>query len=377
MASIRERVRKDNTVCYAVLFKIADRQTSVPFDDQTAAELFKQTVEVHGAERACQMYNIDHTPRRHESKQLTVGEWVRHYIDHLTGLEQYSIDVYERYLRNDIAPFLGDIPLADLREEDIANWVKKMQSDPSPRTKRVVAPKTIANKHGFLSGALKSAVDSKKIAANPCAGRKLPRKTGDDEIDDENDIRMLSRDEFDRLLAAGTVSYWRPLIDFMVASGARWGEVSALKPADVDRSAGTVRIRRAWKKSSSGYHIGPTKTKRSKRTINVPPRVLAQLDYSHEWLFTNTAGRPLRYHSFKTNIWNRAVANAKLDPAPTPHDLRHTCASWMLNAGVPITTVSRHLGHESIKITADIYGDVDRATHQAAAEVMDRLLGDR
>jgi integrase len=48
----------------------------------------------------------------------------------------------------------------------------------------------------------------------------------------------------------------------------------------------------------------------------------------------------------------------------------------MLNAGVPITTVSRHLGHESIKITADIYGDVDRASHQAAADVMSKLLAD-
>ncbi|KZS62556.1 hypothetical protein A4G28_08275 [Mycobacterium ostraviense] len=73
-------------------------------------------------------------------------------------------------------------------------------------------------------------------------------------------------------------------------------------------------------------------------------------------------------------MWDKAVAKAKLDPAPTPHDLRHTCASWLLAAGVPILTVSRQLGHELVKMTGDIYGDVDRASHAAAAEVMGRLL---
>jgi integrase len=375
MASIVKRDRKDGTVAYLVVYKFEDgRQGGLTFDDWKKAEAFQSTVDAHGAKRALDMHNIDAAPRRRDSKHgTTVAEWVRHHIDHLTGLEQYTIDTYNRYLENDIKPLLGDIPLADLQAEDIARWVKRMETEPSPKTKRVVSPKTIANRHGFLSGALAAAV-GRHIQANPCAGRTLPRKTGDDDDDDEAEVRMLSRDEFDRLLAAGTVAYWRPLIDFLVTSGCRWGEVAALRPADVNRSAGTVKIRRAWKKSSKGYHVGPTKTKRSKRTINLPARILEQLDYSHEWLFTNTAGRPLRYHSFKTNIWNRAVAKAALDPAPSPHALRHTCASWMLNAGIPITTVSRHLGHESIKITADIYGDVDRTSHEAAAALMGELL---
>jgi integrase len=79
--------------------------------------------------------------------------------------------------------------------------------------------------------------------------------------------------------------------------------------------------------------------------------------------------------NFRRDVWDKAVAVAKLDPAPTPHDLRHTCASWMLNGGVPSSVVSRHLGHESIKITHDIYGDVDQASAQLAADFMgDALL---
>ncbi|KZS62555.1 hypothetical protein [Mycobacterium ostraviense] len=122
---------------------------------------------------------------------MTVAQWVRHHIDHLTGVEQYTLDVYERYLANDIAPFLGDIPLKSLTAADIARWVKPMESTPSAKTKRLPAPKTIR---------------------------------------DGDDMRMLSRDEFDRLLAPATAEPWRPLLHFLVASGCRWGEATALNP---------------------------------------------------------------------------------------------------------------------------------------------------
>ncbi|WP_341272096.1 site-specific integrase [Mycobacterium kubicae] len=184
---------------------------------------------------------------------------------------------------------------------------------------------------------------------------------------------MLLHDEFAALLSA-TTEYWRPFLEFLVASGCRWGEATSLRPTDIDREHGTVRIRRAWKYSSKGYTIGVPKTTRSRRTVNVPDALLAKLDYDHEWLFVNRAGGPIRYAGFRRRVWDRAVKKAQLDPPPTPHALRHTCGSWMLNAGVPIMTVSRHLGHESIKVTADIYGHVDRTSHRAAADVMSKLL---
>lgn len=367
-ASIRRRQRRNGTTSYSVLFWSDGRQSSLTFDAETHAEALRCAIKAHGAETALQMHGIDHHPR----SPMTVAQWVRHHIDHLTGVEQYTLDCYERYLRLDITPHLGDIPLAALTGEDIARWVKRMETEPSAKTGRVVAPKTIKNKHGFLSGALAAAAAKGLIPANPAAGRRLPRKTGDSDDDEPGELRMLSRDEFDRLVSA-TPESWRPLLQFLVASGCRWGEATALKPADVDQSTGTVAIRRAWKYSSKGYHIGPPKTRRSRRIINLPAGVLDQLDYSGVWLFGDR-GRPVRYHIFKPQVWNRAVASAKLDPKPTPHDLRHTCASWMLAEGVPLTTVSRLLGHESIKITADIYTDVDRASHQAAADVMGRIL---
>jgi integrase len=355
MASIRTRPRKDGTASYSVLFTIDGRQTSVTFDDQTTAQRFCDLVDRVGGKRAMVAWEIADVPKQINRTGMHLGEWLQAHIDQLTGCEQKTIDDYTRY-RRDIVAVMGDVPLSTITEGDIAQWVKQLESIKN-------SPKTIRNKHGFLSAALGKAVPE-HIPSNPAAGRRLPRGSGDDD-----EIRMLTQDEYARLLDA-TTEPWRPLMEFMVVSGARWGEVVALKPGDIDQATGEVKIRRAWKYSSAGYQIGPPKTKRSRRTIRVPARVLDQLDYTGEWLFQNRTGGPVRYVGFRRRVWDKAVERAKLDPAPTPHDLRHTCASWMLTGGVPITVVSRHLGHESIKITVDIYGDVDQASAQLAADFM-------
>lgn len=373
-ASIRERPRGDGTTAYIVLCWIDGRQRQLTFTVAAHAEALRAAIKAHGTERALEMHGMNPPGRDQTAAPLTVTGWVRRHIDDLTGVEQSTLDSYERYLRMDIEPFFGQAPLAELKAEDIGRWVKQMEGATRERTGRVLSPKSIRHLHGFLSGALGAAAVKGEIPSNPAAGRRLPRVTGDQaDLEDGQDIRMLSRDEFDRLLAAATEP-WRPLLEFLVASGCRWGEATALKPGDVDRAAGTVRIRRAVKYSSKGYTIGKPKTKRSDRTINLPAAVLDKLDYSGEWLFMNRVGRQVRYQGFRRRVWDKAVARAKLDPPPTPHALRHTCGSWMLNAGVPMMTVSRHLGHENYQITADIYGHVDRTSHAAAADVMGKLL---
>jgi integrase len=379
MASIREVPRNDGTTAHTVLYRLDGRQRTLVFDDPKAAEVFRDTINVHGPKRAMEMHNIDPEPRRRNKVHvMTVAEWVRHHIDHLTGVEQTTIDKYDDYLKNDIEPHLGHIPLKELSSDDLARWVKHMETH-GGRKGTGHAPKTLANKYGFLSGALNAAVTRKPkplIESNPAAGRKLSRAEAPDSEDDE-DIRILTHDEFDVLLDAVT-DYWKLLIEFMVTTGLRWGEAAALEPKHVNLADGTIKIRQAWKYSrTNGYYLGPPKTKRSRRTVDVPTEMLDRLDLSDEFVFMNTTGGPVRYHGFKRRVWDAAVKKSGLDPRPTPHDLRHTYASWQLIGGTPITVVSRQLGHESIQVTVDIYGDVDRASAKVASEYMSRTLAAR
>jgi integrase len=371
-ASIRERRRGDGNTSYNVQYYLDGKQRSLTLRDKLVADAFVSSVKAHGSRSALQMYGYEVRLETTQAAGITVADWVRRHIDNLTGVEQYTLDVYERYLRQDLGA-LGSIPLSGLTEEHIAAWVKDLETTIRPRTKRVLSPKSIKNLHGFLSGALGAAVTKGLMPANPAAGRRLPRTTGSVEKIDGDEMRMLSRDEFTKLHDA-MIEHYRPLLRFLVASGCRWGEAAALKPGDIDKQAGTVKIRRAWKYSSAGYKIGPPKTTRSRRAINIPADVLDALVYDgQEYVFVNTHGGPVRYQAFRP-VWDRAVAIAKLDPRPTPHDLRHTCASWLLAEGVPLLTVSRHLGHKSVKMTADVYADVDRTSHAAAADAMAKIL---
>lgn len=371
MASLRCGTRKDGSTYVQVLYRLNGKQSSTSFQDLTSATKFQKLVDRFGPAKALEALGADP-----EFSTITVHEWIEHHINHLTGLRKSTLYDYRSYLKNDIDEPLGDLPLVSLSREDVARWTQKMADNG-------VSGKTIANKHGFLSSALNAAVRAGRIASNPAAGQRMPTS-------ERQDMICLTRQDFARLL--GNVSdYWQPLVEFLVASGCRWGEATALMPSDIDRNNHTVRITRAWKRTydRSGYEIGPPKTKKSVRTINVPKTVLDKLDLTHEWVFVNKAGRPVKGNGFHDRVWSGAVKKTwpsrdeNGEPPtdkrvrilrPRIHDLRHTCASWMVQAGVPLPVIQQHLGHESINTTISLYSHIDRRSMKAAADAIGQAL---
>jgi len=373
MAWVKPRKRQDGSVYFSVFFRELNhdtgkrQQTSISWDDLNEAEHCRQLIDQVGPEKAREILRIVQTPGRVQ----TVRQFLTKHIDHLTGVEQGTIARYKAYVRNDIGPTLGEIPLTALSRDDVARWIARMGADGT-------SGKTVANKHGFLAGALNAAVRDGHLKANPCDGNRLPRW-------DREDMTFLEPHEF-KLLLTSVPGYWQPLVEFLVSSGCRWSEATALKPPAVNLTAGTVRITKAWKTGDGGYTLGVPKTKMSVRTINVPTRVLEQLDLTGEWVFTNSGrGRhgdvdgPVRIHSFHPNVWTPALARAAaagLTKKPRVHDLRHTCASWLIQAGRPLPAVQAHLGHESIQTTVGVYGHLDRSSGQGNADAIANLLDD-
>lgn len=371
MAFVRERPKKDGTTVYAVTYRVGGRtgrQSQTSFPDQKQADRFCALVDAFGPVEALAKAGISDTAPA--MSKWTVTEFLTQHIASLSGVERKTITEYNRYLMNDIGPAFGVLPLSALTRADVAGWVNEM-AEAGAKTG------TMQNKHGFLSGALKQAVKDGHLSVNPCDGVKLPRT-------EERETVFLTKVEF-QLLKASFTGHYQPLVEFLVASGCRFNEAVALKPSDVNRTDNTVRIARAWKQDGTRYTMGPTKTQKSNRTINVPKTVLDGLDYSHEWLFTTTKGEPIRLSSWRTNVWIKSRARAQaIDPknsdkavlvkSPTPHDLRHTCASWMIQAGVPLPVIQAHLGHESITTTVDRYGHLDRTSHAAAADAISKML---
>jgi integrase len=353
-----------------VLYALSDgTQTSLTFGDQKSAEEFKVAVNTLGGGRALKAWGIE--PAAKQAKKVATGpsvtEVVGQYIQGRSGVAKSTLYDYRAYLRNDITPALGDIPVALLTGVDVAKWVGAMAQAGS-------SGKTIANKHGLLSAALSGAVADRIIDFNPAAGTRLPRT-------EKPVMTLLTRSEFGQL-RAGFLDRWHPLIDFMVASGARFGEIAGLRPSDVDRAQGTVHIGRAWKrtyeKDGASYELGAPKTARSVRTISVGASILEPLDYTREYLFTNTRGGPLKVVGWRTNVWYPSVKRAQdehgLTKSPRIHDMRHTCASWLIQAGIPMPVVQDHLGHESINTTVGLYTHLDRSSSDIAAKAIAAML---
>jgi len=299
VASLRVRKRADGSTAYNVVYVHDGRQTSVTFDTEPAADEFLNSVRLLGSERAMKAFGIAPTARAaaRQPSGVTVADWVASYIASRSGVAKSTIYDYEAVLRNDIKPHtIGGIPLELLVRGDVVEWVNGMTA----------SGKTIANKHGLLSAALNAAVRAELIPSNPAVGLRLPRS-------EKPEMVFLTKEEFAQL-AAGFTDHWQPLIEFMALSGMRFGEISALKPSDVDREACTVRIARSRKRTyekGANYEVGPTKTQRSERTINVHRTVLEKLDYSGEWLFTTTRGKPILVSSWRTNVWYKSVRRAQ------------------------------------------------------------------
>jgi integrase len=347
MASIRERSRSDGTTAFVVLWRHEKQQKAATFNDKKTADGFKDDLDRFGHDEAIRIQSVAVT------LPISLTEWLTAHVDTLSGVEKATPDKYRTYIKRDIAPTIGHMPLNAITEATVARWINELAAQGN-------APKTIANKHALLASGLKSAVRAGKITSNPCDYSRLPRR-------DSEEMVFLEVAEFEQILSFMT-DRWKPLARFLVLTGARFGEATALTVGDVDRKHMTCRIAKAWKYASKGedQYVSYPKTRKSTRTINLPPEALEGVDLNRpagELLFATQAGDRIRNQLFRNKAWSLAVKRAKasgLQKQPRIHDLRHTCASWLLNAGTPIQVVQAQLGHESIQTTVDRYGHIDR-----------------
>jgi integrase len=358
MASIHaQKNRAGNT--YRVLWRQDGRQRSLTFENLPAAERFKTLLEDHGPDEAMRILELDEIGRH----APTVTEWLHTHIDNLTGVQPATLNRYRTYVACDIDPVFGSMPVSAVTETIIAKWIKQLGG----------SGKTIANKHGFLSGAFNAAVRAGVLASNPCQGRRLPHTRVEETVFLTPPEFRLLRDHIER-------ERWKNLATWLVSTGMRFSEATALTAADIDGHAKTCRINKAWKYSGDYRpEIGPPKTKKSIRTISLPPAALEVVDlHGSGFLFANGAGNPVRAQEFFNGGWKPArdsAMKAGLTKSPRVHDLRHTCASWMIQAGVPLPVIQQHLGHESIQTTIGVYGHLDRRSAQVAADAIGVALG--
>lgn len=251
--------------------------------------------------------------------------------------------------------------------------------DPDHEGKGLSA-KTIANHHGLLSASFETGIRAGWHKDNPCKGVKLPKDTATEEK-----MRPMTAEESWKANQAMPPRY-RAFVAFLRATGARFGEATAVRGSDFnfEGDTPTVRIERAWKRDCDNrFYTGPPKTRKSRRSISLPPSLVAEIlpliekAGESDYVFTTSYGGPIRHSTFH-EFWTNALDSLGCDEGsgnrPRIHDMRHTHAALMLAGGQSIYELSRRLGHESINTTIDRYSDLLPDAHLRGAEVAAKAL---
>jgi len=353
MASISPKPSKRHPDAHKVRYRFPDgRAGAATFINRAGAERFVRTVDDHGLAEALRLLGLPTEPRPTPSG-MTVDEAIERYIKQKPS--EATRKTYRGRTRVHIKPTLGSVRINKLTTEQVQQWLNT----------QTCSSATTALAWGLLFSSLEMAFRKGEIRVNPARkashtypeGVRLPRT-----VRKKAPVFLGRKDEYPLVLKAIPERH-RVMVEFLAETGCRLGEALALTPADVNLSTGKVHFGKSFSKG----RLGTTKTEGSDRRIRVAQSVLDKLDLSGEYVFPNQVGKMIHADSWRSDVWQPAMEKSGLPKHRRPriHDLRHSHASWLLDAGVSLPAIQQRLGHSDVMTTLGIYGHAATGSEDA------------
>lgn len=284
----------------------------------------------------------------------------RRYIDRAEKAERYRV---------------GPVKVSALRASHVERWLLSLRE-------QGLSGATRRSAYNLLSNALDVAVRDGLVRANVAA--KIPRPTPD-----TTEAHYLPAGDVKRLIAHLSEHRLGPIVILIAHTGLRIGEALALRWDDIDLEAGKLRVTGTLSRSDRQWLRTSPKSKRSNRNVELVQIVVEalrarrreqleeRLAMGEHWqdvmglVFTTPHGTPID-HSNAIKAYKKEMTSLKLEGGF--HTLRHSAATMLLAAGVPMRVASEVLGHSSTAITADIYSHVaESVTREAMSKIGDAL----
>lgn len=307
----------------------------------------------------------------------TFADYGREHIALRTGIGPGQRKALLRDLERHMAPFFGELAVDPKKASE---WLRGLEDGSHPWLSRPLAPRTRRRLITQAGAILNAAKRDKLVEDNPFAGIRIGR-----EDHDRHEEQVILTEEEWQLLRGELPNDARgALADFLIGTGARWGEATALAVRHVNPLQRTVRIARSWQDDGEGgAQLGPTKSRSSRRTIDISARTLVAIEPflakpRDTLVFGARNGKRLRAPNYWRDVWTPAVSRAQakgLEKSPRIHDLRHTHVSWLIARNVSLAVVQKRLGHDSINTTIENYFHMLPSGAQAAVDAIDDALG--
>lgn len=300
--------------------------------------------------------------------RITVGAWLTQWLDVYVrpSVRPNTAASYEAMVRKHLIPAMGTIPLAKLQPEHIQSMLQRQLDEGR------LSPTTVRYGYSVLRIALGRALKVGKVLRNVATLVDPPSKAS-------RELRPLTREQIATLLDAVKGDRYEALYVTALGTGMRQGELLALRWSDVDLERGLLAVRHTLQRGTR--ELAEPKTQRAKRTLRLPPVVIAALTKHRQeqtvvsldgYVFTSNAGTPLDTRNV-TKAFQATVKRAGL-PHQRFHDTRHAYATLLIEAGEDLGVVSRILGHADFSTTADVYAHLTPAMQQRAADRIEEML---
>ena len=300
------------------------------------------------------------------SGRMSFASYVEtYYWPTAAHLEVSTRAAYRYYLDKHFIPRFGELSMRRITPPLIQSWV-------NDASKQDLSPRSVVKYHALLHKIFSRAVVDRVIPLNPCTHTALPKVV-------KQPKRIVTVAQFNKILTEIPARY-RMLVLLAIETGMRWGELVALRPADLDLKKGIVTVRRtivevAKKNSPTGHRMFVKDYPKDdeQRVISIDnatcklvrEHMVAYAVRDSDLLFTSTAGTPLSRNNFRTKYWAPAVTAAKIPHTVTFHNLRAAHASWLLAGGADIIVVQERLGHRQIQTTQQYTGTLPDAGKRA------------
>ncbi len=282
---------------------------------------------------------------------------------------------YRRLLDRRILPRFADTAVHALRPAELDAWYEHLATAGGAAGQPLSA-NSVNRVHAILHRAFEQGVAWGWIGHNPVHHATPPPVR-------RRPLRLPRPDDVAALIdAAGEVNAALPVL-FRIAAvtGARRGELCALRWRHIDLDDATIHIAAALAVTPTGVVEGPTKT-HAERRLSIDPGTVDRLRrmrasaHPDGFVFSHDGGVTPWRPDYATRAFARLALELGL-PGLRLHDLRHFAATTMLLSGIDVRTAAGRLGHARPSTTLDVYAHYTQPADRHAASVLADSLDHR